>query len=117
MNINNPIPVHPDASVRKRFAERLGVTDLFYPDNRIKALGDREGFSVLNLAQNLQTHAEQHRVFCTGSSRIPATDIGKNTGIVLSEKPLLKESAETLRPKSGIIVVKSLVANRSLTSR
>jgi hypothetical protein len=46
--------------------ERLGVHDLFYPDLRIKALGDREGFPVLNLAPLLQAYAEQHKVFLHG---------------------------------------------------
>jgi hypothetical protein len=60
------IQVHPDPSVRTRFMQRLGITDLFYPDLRIKALGAQEGFSVLNLAQNFQSYAEQHKVFLHG---------------------------------------------------
>jgi len=60
------IQVHPDLSARSRFMQRLGITDLFYPDLRIKALGDREGFTVLNLAQNFQSYAEEHKVFLHG---------------------------------------------------
>jgi hypothetical protein len=60
------IQVHPDRAVRTRFMQRLGISDLFYPDRRIKDLGGREGFSVLNLAQNFQFYAEQHQAFLHG---------------------------------------------------
>ena len=46
--------------------QRVGLVDLFYPDRRIKALGLREGFSVLNLAEDFQLYAEQHKVFLHG---------------------------------------------------
>lgn len=64
------------------------------------------GGSKGELSSTFRLMQNNTEFFCTGSSRIPATDIGTNTGIVLPEKPLLKESAETLRPESGIIVVK-----------
>jgi hypothetical protein len=57
------IQVHPDRAVRTRFMRRLGITDVFYPDVRIKALGDQEGFPVLNLAQNFQSISEEHNFF------------------------------------------------------
>jgi hypothetical protein len=66
VTLTNPIQVYPDASVRKRFMQRVGLVDLFYPDRRIKALGLREGFSVLNLAEDFQLYAEQHKVFLHG---------------------------------------------------
>jgi len=66
VTLTNPIQVYPDASVRKRFMQRVGLVDLFYPDRRIKTLGLREGFSVLNLAEDFQLYAEQHKVFLHG---------------------------------------------------
>jgi hypothetical protein len=65
------IQVWPDSRVRKRFEERLGVPDLFYPDRRIAALGKREDFAVLNLAQPLEAYAEQHHAFLHGFSNTP----------------------------------------------
>ena len=58
--------VHPDVAVRQSFEKRLGVTHLFYPDLRIRDLGERKDFAVLNLAPLFQTYAEQHRVFLHG---------------------------------------------------
>jgi hypothetical protein len=49
VTLSNAIQVHPDPSVRQAFMQRLGVSTLFYPDLRIKALGAREGFPALNL--------------------------------------------------------------------
>jgi hypothetical protein len=66
VTLSNAIQVHPDPSVRQAFMQRIGVGTLFYPDLRIKALGAREGFPVLNLAQKLQVYADQHRVFLHG---------------------------------------------------
>lgn len=61
------IQVNPDPAVREDFMRRLGVNDLFYPDYRIKALGDREGIEVLNLAPPLQKLAEQNHAFLHGT--------------------------------------------------
>jgi hypothetical protein len=36
------------------------------PDNRIKALGERENFNVLNLAAIFQQYAEKNQVFLHG---------------------------------------------------
>jgi len=66
VTLSNPIQAHPDPSARQSFASRLGVPDLFYPERRFKALGDREGFPVINLAPDLQAHAERSRVFLHG---------------------------------------------------
>jgi hypothetical protein len=50
----------------------MGIDDLFYPDNRIKSLGAREGFPVITLAPELQSFAEHNNVFLHG--------FGKNIG-------------------------------------
>jgi hypothetical protein len=66
VTLSNPIQAHPDPPARDAFARRLGVPDLFYPERRFQALGDREGFPVFNLAPELQAYAEARRVFLHG---------------------------------------------------
>ncbi|MEJ2745741.1 MAG: SGNH/GDSL hydrolase family protein, partial [bacterium] len=66
VTITTGIQVHPDPSVRKNFEHYYGISDLFYPDARIRALGEREHFPVLNLAQPLQHHAEKTGVYFHG---------------------------------------------------
>ncbi len=66
VTLSNAMQVYPHPSVRRAFMERLGVRTLFYPDVRIKTLGEREGFSVLKLAQKFQLYADQHKVFLHG---------------------------------------------------
>jgi hypothetical protein len=68
VTLSNAIQVHPDPPVRQAFMKRIGVRTLFYPDVRIKTLGEREDFSVLNLAQSFQLYADQHKVFLHGFS-------------------------------------------------
>jgi hypothetical protein len=65
------IQVWPIANVTERFAHHLGAPDLFYPDRRIAALGQREGFAVLTLAQPLQQYAIKNQVFLHGFSNTP----------------------------------------------
>ncbi len=72
VTLSNGGQVLPTRAGREDFARRVGATDLFYPDLRIKALGEREGFPVWNLAPSLQAYAEQHGVFLHGFGR----DIG-----------------------------------------
>lgn len=66
VTLSNGIQVHPDPAARQNFMQRVGATDLFYPDLRLKALGDREAFTVINLAPELQTYAEQNKTFLHG---------------------------------------------------
>lgn len=66
VTVSNGIQVFPDPQARRSFAQRLGVADLFYPERRLSALGEREGFPVLNLAPALQAYADEHKVFLHG---------------------------------------------------
>ena len=66
VTLSNGIQVYPDASARKAFADRLGVGDLFYPERRFRALGEREDFPVLNLAPELQRYADERKLFLHG---------------------------------------------------
>lgn len=66
VTLSNPIQVHPEPSIRQKFMEDLGISGLFYPDWRINALAEREGFTVLNLAPSFQTYAEKNKVCLHG---------------------------------------------------
>jgi hypothetical protein len=66
VTLSNAQQVHPDPAVRQAFMNNLGVSDVFYPDLRIRALGEREDISALNLAPLMQAYAEQHQVFLHG---------------------------------------------------
>lgn len=60
------IQVSPDPVARQEYMDRLGIRSLFYPDQRIKALGEHKGFKVLNLAPALAEYASRNNVFLHG---------------------------------------------------
>ena len=66
VTLSNGPQVLPDPGLREAFKKRFGITDLFYPDDRIKSLGAREGIPVLTLAPELQEFAERNNVFLHG---------------------------------------------------
>ena len=66
VTLSNGPQVLPDAKSREAFKRRFGITDLFYPDNRIKLLGTREKIPVIMLAPELQDFAEHNNVFLHG---------------------------------------------------
>jgi hypothetical protein len=66
VTLSNGIQVYPDPAAREAFTRRVGAADLFYPERRFKALGEREGFPVYNLAPDLQAYADEHKVFLHG---------------------------------------------------
>lgn len=58
--------VHPDAALRRRYAEALGVEDLFYPERRLRALGQRHGIAVVTLGEDMQRHADATGTYLHG---------------------------------------------------
>ena len=58
--------VHPSKSRSQEFMKKLGVKNLFYPDFRIKELGKKKNFPVLNLAPAFQAYAEKNQKFLHG---------------------------------------------------
>ena len=66
VTLDTGIQVWPDPRVRDNFMKHLDVSDLFYPDRRIAALGERDGFDVLTLAEPLYRYAEAHHAFLHG---------------------------------------------------
>jgi len=65
---SSSIQVYPDPAIRLNFMRSSGIKDLFYPDRRIRALGEREGIEVLNLAPALQEYADHNRTFLHGTN-------------------------------------------------
>ncbi|SRR5579885_536846 len=66
VTLSTPIQVYPDPAYRETYLKAVGGTDLFYPEHRIAALGEREGIAVLNLAPQLQAYADEHHAFLHG---------------------------------------------------
>jgi hypothetical protein len=66
VTLSNGPQVWPDESLRAKFMQQFGVTDLFYPDRRIKLFAEREGIEAITLAPELQSLADQHKQFLHG---------------------------------------------------
>jgi hypothetical protein len=58
--------VFPSEAARQNYLRAVGGTNLLYPDLRLKALGERDGFAVLNLPPAMQAYADAHKVFFHG---------------------------------------------------
>lgn len=59
-------PFQRDPSARQKEMQAFGVTDWFYSEKRITALGESEGFSVLNLSPTLLADTEQNNACLYG---------------------------------------------------
>jgi hypothetical protein len=66
VTLSNPPQVVPYSKTRQEFAQRLGVKDLFYPDNRLRSYCQQERIPVITLAPQLEAYAEKHNVFLHG---------------------------------------------------
>jgi len=66
VTLSNGIQVAPSFQLRIDFMRRIGVDDLFYPDNRLQNLGKQDGFAVINLGPDLLSFAERNQVFLHG---------------------------------------------------
>lgn len=62
------IQANPDPKVRDRFARDLGASDLLYPENRLRSLGDKQKIDVLLLVRAFEAYAEKNRVYLHGFS-------------------------------------------------
>ncbi|MBA3967397.1 MAG: SGNH/GDSL hydrolase family protein [Nitrospirales bacterium] len=61
-------PDQIDQEERILLKERLATKKLDYPEQRLRALGEIEGFPVLNLLYDFQQYAEQHHAHLHGFS-------------------------------------------------
>ena len=72
VTLSNPPQVIPDENLRNEFLKRIGAKDIFYPDNRIRAVCEKAGIAVISLAPELQHYADEHNAYLHGFG----TDIG-----------------------------------------
>lgn len=95
VTLSNEMQVHPDPALRQKFMQNIGVTDLFYPDRRIKALGEHEGFKVLNLAPTFQAYSEKNKVCLHGfKNAVPCGGHWNAQGHQLAGKMIAKKLCE-----------------------
>jgi hypothetical protein len=64
--LSTPAAVYPDAALRQRYADVLGIEEPFYPERRLGALGERHGFDVVLLGPGMQRHADATGQFLHG---------------------------------------------------
>jgi hypothetical protein len=56
----------PKPVARAKYMKLVHSDNLFYPDDRIRELGEKDGFAVLNLPKPMQEYAEAHQVYLHG---------------------------------------------------
>jgi len=78
--LSNAIQVYPDQLVRQNFMNQLGVSTMFYPNLRLKALAGRENIDFLDLAEPMQVYADQNKVFLHGFGSDPGNGHWNPTG-------------------------------------
>jgi hypothetical protein len=66
LTLSSSIQVDPDPAERQKLMNRVGISDLFYPDHRIQQFAASQGIPVLNLAPYLQKYAEENKVYVHG---------------------------------------------------
>ena len=59
---SNDIQVHPDPRKREALAKKLGLSDLFYPERRIRTMAAQEGIPVITLAEEMARYAEHNEI-------------------------------------------------------
>ena len=66
VTLSNAVQVYPDPAVRQRFVQRLAAPNVFYANLRLQALAGREQIDFIDLAQPMQSYADQNKVFLHG---------------------------------------------------
>ena len=90
------IQVSPDTAARQEYMNRLGIRSLFYPDQRIKDLGEKEGFRVLNLAPTLEDYASRNQVFLHGAGNAMGNGHWNEIGHRLAGELVAQEICKTI---------------------
>jgi hypothetical protein len=60
------IQIDPSLEVRKKYMEKLGVKNLYYPDNRIKALAEKNKIPHIILVSQLADYALKKKTYLHG---------------------------------------------------
>lgn len=101
VTLSNGIQVFPEPAGRRSFMQRVGVTDLFYPDRRIAELCEREGIQAITLAPALQTYAEQHKVFLHGFGKEIGNGHWNTLGHRVAGEMLAQKLCEVIKNEGG----------------
>lgn len=101
VTLSNGIQVHPEPAARRSFVRRIGAEEIFYPDLRIKSLGEREGFEVFNLAPSLRSYAESNRAFLHGFGRELGNGHWNQLGHKVAGELLARKLCGDALPRAG----------------
>ncbi|MEG3974949.1 SGNH/GDSL hydrolase family protein [Microcoleus sp. herbarium8] len=104
VTIGDPIQVERDAQRRKNYMRKNKIQDLFYPDKRLEKLGAREGFRVLNLAEQFQGYTEKFQVCAHGfENSVPCgghwNELGHRLASILITRNLCEHLKQSQAPK------------------
>lgn len=104
VTIGDPIQVDRDPAKRKKFMQEYNIQDLFYPDRRLEKLGAREGFRVLNLAEQFQGYTEKYQVCAHGfDNSVPCgghwNELGHRLASILIDRNLCENLKLSQAPK------------------
>lgn len=103
VTLSNGVQVHPDSKYRKTYQNRFGITDLFYPDRRVKALGNEGGIWVLNLGPLFLAYAETKKLFLHGFNNLSSgqghwnIDGHRLAGVLIAKEVCRKLFSTTLK--------------------
>ena len=105
VTIGDAKQVHPESAMRKKFMQENNIQDLFYPNRRLEKLGAREGFRVLNLAEQFQSYTEKYQVCAHGfENYVPCgghwNELGHRLASILINRNLCENLKQSQVPKS-----------------
>lgn len=103
VTIGDPIQVGRDVKIRKDFTTH-NIQDLFYPNRRLEKLGAREGFRVLNLAEQFQGYTEKYQVCAHGfDNSVPCgghwNELGHRLASIMINQNLCENLKQSQVPK------------------
>ena len=99
VTLSNGPQVLPRPHVREEFEKRFGITDIFYPDNRINSLCNREGIAVITLAPELRKTAEETQTFLHGFGEDIGNGHWNGAGHRAAGELIAKKLCEKVLPK------------------
>ncbi len=104
VTIGDPMQVGRDVKIRKDFMTHNNIQDLFYPNRRVEKLGEREGFPVLNLAEQFQGYTEKYQVCAHGfENSVPCgghwNELGHRLASILINRNLCENLKQSQVPK------------------
>lgn len=104
VTIGDPMQVLGDVKARKDLMTKYKIQDLYYPDRRLEKLGAREGFRVLNLAEQFKGYTEKYQVCAHGfENSIPCgghwNELGHRLASILINRNLCENLKQSQLPK------------------